>query len=88
MHEWHEKNSAIFVDAGLWVRPRYYKPTNSNHQLPVLRARIGNGHLTGQRFDRRTRCYTECGLQLRICYHQPYLTCLEPANTYTGINHA
>jgi len=25
MHEWHEKNNAIFVDAGLWVRPRYYK---------------------------------------------------------------
>jgi len=25
MHSWHEKNNAIFVDAGLWVRPRYYK---------------------------------------------------------------
>jgi len=28
MHEWHEKNNAIFVDAGLWVRPRYYKQGN------------------------------------------------------------
>ncbi len=25
MHEWHEKNKAVFVDAGLWLRPRYYK---------------------------------------------------------------
>ena len=28
MHEWHEKNNAVFVDAGLWVRPRYYKLDN------------------------------------------------------------
>ena len=25
MHQWHEKNNAVFVDAGLWLRPRYYK---------------------------------------------------------------
>ena len=25
MHEWHQKNNAVFVDAGLWLRPRYYK---------------------------------------------------------------
>ena len=25
IHSWHEKNNAIFVDAGLWLRPRYYK---------------------------------------------------------------
>ncbi len=25
MHYWHEKNNAVFVDAGLWLRPRYYK---------------------------------------------------------------
>jgi len=25
MHNWHEKNNAVFVDAGLWLRPRYYK---------------------------------------------------------------
>jgi len=28
MHEWHEKNNAVFVDAGLWLRPRYYKQDN------------------------------------------------------------
>ncbi len=28
MHEWHEKNNAIFVDAGAWKRPRYYKQGN------------------------------------------------------------
>ena len=25
MHEWHIKNNAVFVDAGAWKRPRYYK---------------------------------------------------------------
>ena len=25
MHTWHEKNNAVFVDAGAWKRPRYYK---------------------------------------------------------------
>ena len=25
MHAWHESNNAVFVDAGLWLRPRYYK---------------------------------------------------------------
>jgi heterotetrameric sarcosine oxidase alpha subunit len=25
MHMWHKNNNAIFVDAGLWLRPRYYK---------------------------------------------------------------
>ncbi len=28
MHEWHEKNNAVFVDAGAWKRPRYYKKGN------------------------------------------------------------
>ena len=28
MHAWHEKNNAVFVDAGLWLRPRYYKKDN------------------------------------------------------------
>ncbi len=28
MHSWHEKNNAVFVDAGLWLRPRYYKKGN------------------------------------------------------------
>ena len=30
MHSWHEKNNAVFVDAGLWLRPRYYKKGNEN----------------------------------------------------------
>ena len=30
MHRWHEKNNAIFVDAGAWKRPRYYKQGNEN----------------------------------------------------------
>jgi heterotetrameric sarcosine oxidase alpha subunit len=28
MHNWHEKNNAVFVDAGVWLRPRYYKQGN------------------------------------------------------------
>jgi len=28
MHNWHEINNAVFVDAGLWLRPRYYKQDN------------------------------------------------------------
>ena len=28
MHSWHIKNNAVFVDAGLWLRPRYYKKGN------------------------------------------------------------
>jgi len=28
MHLWHEKNNAVFVDAGAWLRPRYYKQGN------------------------------------------------------------
>ena len=30
MHAWHEKNNAVFVDAGLWLRPRYYKQGKEN----------------------------------------------------------
>ncbi len=30
MHYWHEKNNAVFVDAGVWLRPRYYKIGNEN----------------------------------------------------------
>jgi len=28
IHSWHEKNNAVFVDAGAWLRPRYYKQDN------------------------------------------------------------
>jgi len=30
IHVWHENNNAVFVDAGLWLRPRYYKQDNEN----------------------------------------------------------
>jgi len=30
MHSWHEKHNAVFVDAGVWLRPRYYKQGNEN----------------------------------------------------------
>ncbi len=30
MHSWHERNNAVFVDAGAWKRPRYYKQGNEN----------------------------------------------------------
>ncbi len=30
MHSWHEKNNAVFVDAGVWLRPRYYKQGQEN----------------------------------------------------------
>ena len=30
MHTWHEKNNAVFVDAGAWKRPEYYKQGNEN----------------------------------------------------------
>ncbi len=30
MHSWHENNNAVFVDAGVWLRPRYYKQGNEN----------------------------------------------------------
>jgi len=28
MHDWHRKHNAVFVDAGMWLRPRYYKIGN------------------------------------------------------------
>jgi len=37
MHEWHEKNNAVFVDAGLWLRPRYYKQDNETLQEAAKR---------------------------------------------------
>ena len=30
IHDWHQQNNAVFVDAGLWLRPRYYKLDNEN----------------------------------------------------------
>tara|TARA_Y100000590_G_scaffold408884_1_gene500379 strand:+ start:13 stop:2619 length:2607 start_codon:yes stop_codon:yes gene_type:complete len=37
MHLWHEKNNAVFVDAGLWLRPRYYKQDNETLQEAAKR---------------------------------------------------
>jgi len=37
MHLWHEKNNAVFVDAGLWLRPRYYKQGNETLQQAAMR---------------------------------------------------
>ena len=37
MHLWHEKHNAIFVDAGLWLRPRYYKKGDETLQEAAKR---------------------------------------------------
>jgi len=37
MHLWHKKNKAVFVDAGLWLRPRYYKQGNENLAMAAKR---------------------------------------------------
>ncbi len=37
IHIWHEKNNAVFVDAGLWVRPRYYKQGNESLTEAAIR---------------------------------------------------
>ena len=48
MHEWHEKNNAVFVDAGLWLRPRYYKQDNetlleaAKREATNVRNNVGN----------------------------------------------
>ena len=47
MHAWHEKNDAVFVDAGLWLRPRYYKQGNetlheaSKREAANVRSNVG-----------------------------------------------
>ena len=37
INQWHEDNNAIFVDAGLWIRPRYYKKGNETLQEAAKR---------------------------------------------------
>ena len=37
IHLWHEKNNAVFVDAGLWLRPRYYKQGKETLQQAAIR---------------------------------------------------
>ena len=47
MHTWHEKNNAVFVDAGVWLRPRYYKQGNetlfegSKREAKNVRTNVG-----------------------------------------------
>ncbi len=47
MHEWHVKNNAVFVDAGAWKRPRYYKIGNetmldaANREAKNVRDKVG-----------------------------------------------
>ena len=47
MHLWHEKNNAVFVDAGVWLRPRYYKQGNetlfdaSKREAAHVRKKVG-----------------------------------------------
>ena len=47
MHEWHVKNNAVFVDAGAWKRPRYYKIGNetmlqaANREAKNVREKVG-----------------------------------------------
>ena len=44
MHLWHEKNNAVFVDAGLWLRPRYYKQGNENLAMAAKREAAKAGY--------------------------------------------
>ena len=37
INQWHEDNNAVFVDAGLWIRPRYYKKGNETLQEAAKR---------------------------------------------------
>ena len=47
MHSWHEKHNAVFVDAGVWLRPRYYKQDSeglfeaSNREAENVRKNVG-----------------------------------------------
>ena len=47
MHDWHLKNNAVFVDAGAWKRPRYYKLGNetmieaANREAKNVRDKVG-----------------------------------------------
>ncbi|SEE38917.1 sarcosine oxidase subunit alpha [Rhizobiales bacterium GAS188] len=36
LHDWHEKNSAVFVTIGLWMRPLVYSPSRDTSWGPVL----------------------------------------------------
>ncbi|MDA7947052.1 MAG: sarcosine oxidase subunit alpha family protein [Hyphomicrobiaceae bacterium] len=37
MHQWHEKNGAVFTEAGLWLRPYYYPREGEDFAAAVKR---------------------------------------------------
>ena len=63
MHEWHEKNNAVFVDAGVWLRPRYYKQGNetlfeaSKTLKPILPIYVVENDYWKQPFSNRRHWY-------------------------------
>ena len=40
MHDWHIKHNAVFVDAGMWLRPRYYQIGNETIQQASTRESV------------------------------------------------
>ena len=40
MHDWHTKHNAVFVDAGMWLRPRYYQIGNETIQQASTRESV------------------------------------------------
>lgn len=36
LHDWHERNGAVFVNIGLWLRPLVYSPSGDTSWGPVL----------------------------------------------------
>jgi sarcosine oxidase subunit alpha len=37
LHAWHERNGAVFLETGLWLRPGYYSKTRETGWEPILR---------------------------------------------------
>lgn len=37
LHTWHERNGAVFTEAGLWLRPLYYPWPGEKNWTPILR---------------------------------------------------
>src|SRR5262249_2775607 len=37
LNDWHERNGAVFVRIGLWLRPLVYSPDGDRRRAPVLR---------------------------------------------------
>ncbi len=46
MHNWHQENNAVWVDAGAWKRPRYYKRGNETlHEASKREAKNVREHV-------------------------------------------